>query len=58
MPTYCRPNRGPSFSLTIYNAAAPRYGLEVGLMWFVPGILLAAGYFFYTYRSLSSKIRL
>jgi len=32
-----------------------RYGVEVGLTWFVPGILLAAAYFFYTYRSFSGK---
>ena len=41
--------------LTIYNAATPDYGVEVGLTWFVPGILLAAAYFFYTYRSFSGK---
>jgi hypothetical protein len=37
--------------VTIYNVATPDYGVEVGLAWFVPAILLAAGYFFYTYRS-------
>ncbi len=55
---YVLPSNGdPSFSLTIYNAAAPSYGLEVGMMWFVPGILLAAGYFYYTYRSFAGKVR-
>jgi len=29
--------------------------MEVGLRWSVPGILLAAAYFFYTYRSFSGK---
>ena len=47
----------PSVSLTIYNAATPDYGVEVGRTWLVPGILLAAAYFFYTYRSFSGKIR-
>ena len=46
------------FSLMIYNVATPDYGVEVGLMWFVPGILLAAAYYFYTHRSFSGKIRL
>ena len=56
---YVLPSNGdPSLSLTVYGAAAPRYGLEVGLMWFVPGIALAAGYFIYTYRSFSGKVRL
>jgi cytochrome bd-type quinol oxidase subunit 2 len=44
------------FSLLIYNAATPDYGVEVGLTWFVPGILLAAAYFFSVYRSFSSKL--
>jgi hypothetical protein len=48
----------PSVSLTIYNAATPDYGVELGLTWFVPRILLAAAYFFYTHRSFSGKIRL
>ena len=46
----------PSLSLTIQNAAAPAYGLEIGLIWFVPGIALAIGYFFYTYRSFAGKV--
>ena len=29
----------PALSLTIYNTAAARYGLEVGLIWFIPGML-------------------
>jgi cytochrome d ubiquinol oxidase subunit II len=50
-------NTDPSLSMTIYTAAAPHYGLVVGLMWFIPGIILAAGYFFYTYRSFAGKVR-
>ena len=48
----------PSLSLTVTNAAAPRYGLEVGILWFLPGIALALGYFVFTYRSFSGKVRL
>jgi len=50
-------NGDPNLSLTIYNSAAPPYGLSVGLMWFIPGIALATGYFVYTYRSFSGKVR-
>ena len=45
-------------SLTVFNAAAPVYGLRVGLLWFIPGMLLAAAYFVYTYRNFSGKVRL
>lgn len=56
---YMLPSNGdPALSLTVYNAAAPRYGLGVGLMWFVPGIALATGYFIYAYRNFAGKVRL
>jgi cytochrome d ubiquinol oxidase subunit II len=48
----------PEFALTVYNAAAPDYGLRVGLMWFIPGMLLVAAYFIYTYRNFAGKVRL
>jgi cytochrome d ubiquinol oxidase subunit II len=54
---YVLPSSGdPALSLTIQNTAAAPYGLEVGLIWFVPGILLAVGYFVYTYRSFAGKV--
>ena len=46
----------PALSLTIYNTAAARYGLEVGLFWFIPGMLLTSAYFIYTYRSFAGKV--
>jgi cytochrome d ubiquinol oxidase subunit II len=55
---YVLPSSGdPQFSLTIYNAAAAPYGLSIGLRWFIPGIALAAGYFFYVYRHFAGKVR-
>jgi cytochrome d ubiquinol oxidase subunit II len=48
----------PRFSLTIHNASAPAYGLQIGLMWFTPGILLAGGYFVFLYRKFAGKVRL
>jgi len=50
-------NADPTQSLTVQNAAAPAYGLEIGLIWFIPGIALALGYFVYTYRNFAGKVR-
>jgi cytochrome bd ubiquinol oxidase subunit II len=50
-------NNNPSLSLDIYNAAAGAYGLRVGLMWFLPGMLLVTAYFFYVYRKFAGKVR-
>jgi cytochrome bd ubiquinol oxidase subunit II len=52
------PGTDPQFSLTIHNASASEYGLRVGLMWFTPGILLAAGYFVFLYRKVAGKVSL
>jgi len=55
---YVLPSNGdPQFGLTIYNASAAPYGLSIGLRWFIPGIVLAAGYFFYVYRHFAGKVR-
>jgi cytochrome d ubiquinol oxidase subunit II len=51
-------NTDPKLGLTVYNAAAAQYGLKVGLAWFIPGMLLAVGYFVYTYRSFAGKVSL
>lgn len=48
---------GSQFGLTVSNAAAAGYGLRVGLYWFVPGVALAIGYFFFTYRRFAGKVR-
>jgi cytochrome d ubiquinol oxidase subunit II len=49
-------NRDPALGLTIDNAAAPAYGLGVGLTWWIPGILLVTGYFFYVYRHFRGRV--
>jgi cytochrome d ubiquinol oxidase subunit II len=51
-------NLDPRLGLTVYNAAAAPYGLKVGLIWFIPGMLLTTGYFVYTYRSFAGKVSL
>jgi len=45
-----------AFSLTIYNAKAPLYGLQIGLVWWVIGIILATGYFTFLYRHSAGKV--
>ncbi len=48
----------PQFSLTIYNTAAPMYGLEVGLVWWIIGMAITTGYFVYLYYSFRGKLKL
>jgi len=50
------PARNPVYSLTISSAKAADYGLKIGLVWWTFGILLAIGYFTYTYRSSAGKV--
>ncbi len=46
------------FGLTVYNAAAPLHSLKIGLVWFIPGIILAAVYLTVAYRSFAGKVGL
>jgi cytochrome d ubiquinol oxidase subunit II len=48
----------PARSLTIYNSAAGAHGLSVGLIWWIPGMILALGYFFFLFRMFKGKVRL
>jgi|SRR5215472_12239611 len=52
------PARNPVYSLTITNAKAGNYGLKIGLIWWVLGMILAAGYFTHVYRSFAGKVTL
>ncbi|MFZ0426944.1 MAG: cytochrome d ubiquinol oxidase subunit II [Acidobacteriota bacterium] len=48
----------PDLGLTVYNVATSDYGMMVGLAWWIPGIILVATYFVYTYRRFSGKVNL
>ncbi len=48
----------PALSLTIYNTAAGHHGLSVGLVWWIVGMILALGYFFFVYRMFRGKVRM
>ena len=45
-------------SLTIYNTAAARHGLSVGLVWWSVGIVIAIAYFVFIYRMFKGKVAL
>jgi cytochrome bd-type quinol oxidase subunit 2 len=44
------------YSLTVSNSKAADYGLKIGLVWWLPGMVLAIGYTVFTYRSFAGKI--
>ena len=50
------PARNPMYSLTVNGAKAGTYGLKVGVIWWTVGMILAAGYFTYVYRSFAGKV--
>ena len=50
------PARDVVHSLTVSNAKAGQYGLKIGLVWWTIGMLLAAGYFAFLYRSFAGKV--
>jgi cytochrome d ubiquinol oxidase subunit II len=54
---YVLPARGGSaLSLTIYNAGTTRRGMQIGLTWWIVGIILATGYFIFLYRRFAGKV--
>jgi len=42
--------------LTVMNAAAPEYGLYIGLAWWIPGMALALFYSVFVYRRFAGKV--
>jgi cytochrome d ubiquinol oxidase subunit II len=50
------PAVNPANSLTIHTAAAPHYGLVVGLVWWLIGMALAAVYFALMYNLFRGKV--
>ncbi|MFZ0296641.1 MAG: cytochrome d ubiquinol oxidase subunit II [Candidatus Sulfotelmatobacter sp.] len=47
-----------AYNLTIYNTAAGRHGLTVGIIWWSIGLILALGYFTFVFRMFRGKVRL
>jgi cytochrome d ubiquinol oxidase subunit II len=54
---YVLPARGgAALSLTIYNARTTERGMQIGLAWWIVGMILAAGYFIFLYRRFAGKV--
>ncbi len=49
-------NSDPAMGLTVHGAAAPEAGLHTALLWWIPGMLLAAGYVVFNYRRFSGRV--
>ena len=52
LPSSTDPERG----LTIHAAAAHPSSLRIALAWWIPGILLAGGYFVFVYRKFAGRV--
>jgi cytochrome d ubiquinol oxidase subunit II len=57
-PVVLPASTNPAFSLTIYNTAAGRHGLTVGLTWWIMALILALAYFTLLFRMFRGKVRL
>ncbi|HWY47314.1 MAG TPA: cytochrome d ubiquinol oxidase subunit II [Bryobacteraceae bacterium] len=53
---YVLPSISPRPGLTVTNAAAPEYGLYIGLAWWIPGMALAVIYSLFVYRRFAGKV--
>jgi cytochrome d ubiquinol oxidase subunit II len=51
-------NTDPARSLTIWNTATAAHGLAVGLAWWIPGMMLVAGYTIFVYRHFAGKVQM
>ena len=52
---YVLPGRDPALGLTAQAAAAAETGLVMAMYWWIPGMLLACGYFVYLYWTMPAK---
>ncbi len=57
-PFWLRSTIDASYGLTAANSASNRYGLLVGLAWWIVGMALATGYYVYLFRSIRGKVEL
>jgi cytochrome d ubiquinol oxidase subunit II len=57
-PVVLPASTGRNYDLTIQNTAAGHHGLSVGFAWWILGMILALGYFFFLFRMFRGKVRL
>jgi len=46
----------PALNITVNNAHSGDYSMSVGLVWWIAGMLIAAGYFTFVYRMFRGKV--
>ncbi|RPI18371.1 MAG: cytochrome d ubiquinol oxidase subunit II [Ignavibacteriae bacterium] len=56
-PNVLSASTDPKNSLTIYNASTGQHGLQIGLIWWIIGIILAIGYFIYLFYIFRGKVK-
>jgi cytochrome d ubiquinol oxidase subunit II len=56
-PTILRSTISPEYSLSAYQTAADGHGLAIALVWWPIALLFALGYFWFTYRNYSGKVK-
>jgi cytochrome d ubiquinol oxidase subunit II len=56
-PILLRSTVDPRFDVTAWGAASGRHGLVMGLVWWIPALVIAVGYFVYLFRSFAGKVR-
>ena len=57
-PNVLHASTGEQHNLTVYNTSAQSYGLQVGIVWWTIGVVLALGYFTYLFYSFRGKVKL
>src|SRR5215471_1474086 len=57
-PNVLPASTGANYSLTIYNTATGAHGMQVGLVWWVLGMMLASMYFVFIYRMFRGKVQI
>lgn len=55
-PTLLRSTTDPALDITVHNAKAGDYALSVGLIVWIPGMLLALAYVVFVYRMFRGKV--
>ncbi len=55
-PVVLRAQGGPELSLTVLNASSGATSMRAGLVWWGPGVLLAAGYYWWVMRHFRGKV--
>jgi cytochrome bd-type quinol oxidase subunit 2 len=46
----------PKLGLTVYNTSNHAPTLEIGVIWWIPGMILALGYSIFVYKNFNGKV--